>query len=66
MIKNENNNNSKSEKKRQIIDLVRELKKLWNMKLTVIPIVFRELGTVPEGLEMQLRKLEIRGRTGII
>ena len=30
--------------------LARELKKLWNMKLTVISIVIGALGTIPKGL----------------
>ena len=29
------------------LDLARELKKLWNMKVTVVPIVVDALGTVP-------------------
>ena len=37
---NNNNNNNK-------LDLARELKKLWNMKVMVIPIVFGALGMVP-------------------
>ena len=32
------------------LDLARELKKLWNMKVKVIPIVDGALGTVPTGL----------------
>ena len=35
-----------SKKRDKYIDLARELKKLWNMKVTVIPIVTGELGTV--------------------
>ena len=35
-----------SEKKDKYLDLARELKKLWNMKVTVIPIVIAALGTV--------------------
>jgi len=44
------------------LDLARELKKLWNMKYKVIPIVVGVLGTVPIKLEKRLEDLEIRGR----
>ena len=42
--------------------LVREPKRLWTMKVMVIPIVVGALGTVPKGLEKMLEELEIRGR----
>ena len=45
--------NGKIEKK---LNIARELKKPWNMKVMVIPIVNGALGTVPEGL---VRGLEI-------
>ena len=51
-----------SEKK----DLARELKKLWNMKVTVIPVVIWALGTVPKGLVQGLEDLEIRVRVETI
>ena len=35
-----------SEMRDNYLDLARELKKLWNMKVTVIPIVISALGTV--------------------
>ena len=35
-----------SEKKDKYFDLVKELKKLWNMKVTVIPVVIGALGIV--------------------
>ena len=35
-----------SEKKDKYLDLTRELKELWNMKVMVIPIVIGVLGTV--------------------
>ena len=35
-----------NEKKDKYLDLARELKKLWNMKLTMIPIVIGTFGTV--------------------
>ena len=35
-----------SEKRDKYLDVARELKKLWNMKVTIIPIVIGALGTV--------------------
>ena len=43
-------------------DLARELKKLWNMKATVIPIVIGALEIVPKNLEKRFGEQEIRGR----
>ena len=51
-----------SKKRDKYLDLARELRKLWNQKLTVIPIVISMLGMVPKGLERQLEGLEIGGR----
>ena len=39
-----------SEKKDKYLELVGELKKPWNMKVTIIPIVIGTLGTVNKGL----------------
>ena len=39
-----------SEKKDKYLDLARELKKVMNMKVTIIPIVIGALGTVTKGL----------------
>ena len=39
-----------SEKKDKYLDLARELKKLWNMKVVFIPIVIGALGIVIKGL----------------
>ena len=39
-----------SEKRDKYLDLARELKKLWNMYVTIIPIVIGALGTVTKGL----------------
>ena len=55
-----------SEKRDKYLDLAKELKKLWNMKVTVIPIVIGALGTVTKGLVQGLENLEIRGRVEII
>ena len=49
-----------SEKINKCMDLTRELRKLWNMKVTVIPIVISVLGMVLKGLERGLEELEIR------
>ena len=52
-----------SEKREKCLDLARELKnKLLNMKLTIIPIVIGDLGTVTKGLVQGLEDLEIMGR----
>ena len=37
------------EKRDKYLDLARELKKLWNMKVTIIPIVIGAFGTVTKG-----------------
>ena len=42
------------------LDLVLEQKKLWNMRMTVIPVVIGALGMVPRALENGLEKLESR------
>ena len=49
-----------SEKKDKYLVLIRELKKLRNMKLTIIPIVDGAFGTVTKGLLKGLVDLEIR------
>ena len=54
------------EKKDTHLDLTRELKKLWNMKVTVTPIVIGALGTVTKGLGKGLEDLEIRGEVETI
>ncbi len=38
------------EEKDKYLDLARELKKLWNMKVTIAPIVIGALGTISKGL----------------
>ena len=48
-------------KRGKYIDLVRELKKLWNVKVTVIPIITGVLSTVTRGLVQGLEDLKIRG-----
>ena len=51
-----------SEKKDKFLDLARDLKKLWNMQVAIIPIVIGSFGTVTKGLLKGLEALEIRGR----
>ena len=48
------------------LDLARELKKLANMKMMIIPIVIGAFGTVTKGLIQGLEDLEIRGRVETI
>ena len=50
-----------NEEKNKYLDLDKELKKLWNMKITDIPIVIGALGTVIKELVKELEDLEIRG-----
>ena len=50
-----------NEKKNKYLDLPRELKKLWNMEVTIIPIVIGAFGTVTKGLLKGQEDLEIRG-----
>ena len=50
-----------SEKKAKHQDFARELKNLWKIKVTEIPIVIVALGTVTEGLILELEDLEIKG-----
>ena len=38
-------------KKDKYLDRGRELKKLWNMKVTIVPIVIGAFGTITKGLE---------------
>ena len=55
-----------SEKKDKYLDLARVLKKLWNMKVTFIPIVIGAFGTVTRELIKRLEDLKIRGRVETI
>ena len=50
------------EKRDKYLNLARELKKLWNMKVTIIPIVISALGTVAKRLIQRLEDLEITER----
>ena len=59
-------NLKESEKKDKYLDLAKELKKLWNMKVTIVPIVIGALGTVTKGLLKGLDDLEVSGRVETI
>ena len=54
-------NLKESEKKDKYLDLARELKKLWNMKVTIVPIVIGALYTIIKGLLKGLEYLEVGG-----
>ena len=50
------------EKKDKYLDLARQLKKLWNMPVIIIPIVIDTFGTISKGLLKGLEDLEVGGR----
>ena len=54
------------EKKDKYLDLARELKKPWNMQVTIIPIVIGAFGTETKGLLKGLEELEVGGRAETI
>ena len=54
------------EKRNMFLDLARELKKLWNMKVTIISIVISAFGTVTKGLLKGLEDLEVGDRVETI
>ena len=54
------------EKKDKYLDLAKESKKLWNMQVTIIPIVIGAFGTVTKGLLKGLEDLEVGGRVETI
>ena len=55
-----------TEKIDKYLDLARELKKLWNMKVIVILIVVGAFGMASKDLEKRLMEQEISGRTKTI
>ena len=55
-----------SEKKDKYLDLARELKKLWNIKVTIVPNVIGALGTITKGLLKGLGDLEVGRRVETI
>ena len=54
------------EKKDKYLDLARELKKLWNMKVTSVPIMIGAFGTITKGLLKGLEDLEVVRQVGTI
>ena len=60
------NNNNNNNNKDKYLDLARELKKLWNMKVMIVPIVIGALDTVTKGLLKGLEDLEVSGRVDTI
>ena len=59
-------NLKESERKDKYLDLARELKTLWNMKVTIVPIVIGALGTIIKELLKGLEDLEVDGRVETI
>ena len=55
-----------NKKKDKYLDLARELRKLWNMKVTVMPIITGAFGMISKGFVRTLEELEIRGRAETI
>ena len=47
------------EKIEKYLDLARELKKMWNNKVTVVPLVVGVLGTPAKALEKRLKTIGI-------
>ena len=54
-------NLKKCEKKDKYLDLARELKKLWNMKVTIVLIVIGTFGTITKGSLKGLEDLDVGG-----
>ena len=54
------------EKKDKYLDLARELKKLWNMKVTIVPILIGAFVTITKGLLKGLEDLELDRRVETI
>ena len=61
-----NMNMKESEKKDKYLDLARELKKRWSMKVTIVLNVIGALGTLTKGLLNGLEDLEVGGRVETI
>ena len=55
-----------TEKKEKYYDLGKELKNLWNMKVTIIPILIGAFGTVTKRLLKGLEELEVGRRVETI
>ena len=59
-------NLKESKKKDKYFDFARELKKLWNVKVTIVPIVIGAFSTITKGLLKGLEDLEVGGRVKTI
>ena len=55
-----------SEKINKYFDFARELKKKWNIRARVIPVVVVALGTDTKGSEKELEELKIRRRNNTL
>ena len=55
-------NIKESEKRDQYVVIASKLRKLWNIMVTVIPLVIGVHGTIIKGLKMGLEELDTRGR----
>ena len=53
-------------KENKYLNLAGELRKLWNMKVTVIPVITGSLRMVPKSFVRGLEELEIGGRAETI
>ena len=58
--------NRPSDSQQKYLELARQLKKLWNMKVMVIPIIIGVLDTVTKQLPQKLENLQIGGWVEII
>ena len=54
------------EKRDKYLDLAKELKKLWSLKMTIIPIGISAFGTVTKGLLKGPEDLEVGSRVATI
>ena len=54
------------EKKHKYLDLTKELKKLWNMELTILHLVMVVFGTVTKELLEGMEDFQVRGRVETI
>ena len=55
-----------NEKKDKYLDLARELKKLWNLRMAIIPIVIGAFETVTKGLLKGMEDMEVGRRVETI
>ena len=54
------------EKVQKYQDLVRELRKLWQVKVKVVPVVVGALGTIPKALEKHLKEIGTSVRVDLL